>query len=159
MDERSQLRNAWLDIDRIRFRYVLSPKRFTTGVGHPGSLPWWPPAANSPAPMQQSDIKSFLDTMPPTTRKIVSTLRKVIRRTAPDAEESLLWGGMSYHRPKVGGRVKGSVCQIVVKPTFTTFKGRSVVEIASVAGRDKSSKSPPFEHRFGGTSKTCPTLP
>jgi hypothetical protein len=65
--------------------------------------------------MQQSDIKSFLDTMTPTTRKIVSTLRKVIRRTAPDAEESLLWGGMSYHRPKVGGRVKGSVCQIVVK--------------------------------------------
>ena len=27
----------------------------------------------------------------------------------------LLWGGLSYHRPQVGGRVKGAVCQIVAK--------------------------------------------
>ena len=26
-----------------------------------------------------------------------------------------MWGSLSYHRPEVGGRVKGSVCQIVVK--------------------------------------------
>jgi hypothetical protein len=39
----------------------------------------------------------------------------VVRRTAPHAEESLLWGSLSYHRPQVGGRVKGAVCQIVVK--------------------------------------------
>jgi hypothetical protein len=39
----------------------------------------------------------------------------VVRRTVPHAEESLLWGSLSYHRPQVGGRVKGAVCQIVVK--------------------------------------------
>jgi hypothetical protein len=44
----------------------------------------------------------------------VVALREVVRRTAPDAEESLLWGGLSYHRPWVGGRVKGAVCQINV---------------------------------------------
>ena len=30
-------------------------------------------------------------------------------------QESLLWGGLSYHRPQVGGRVKGAVCQIGFK--------------------------------------------
>jgi hypothetical protein len=44
----------------------------------------------------------------------VVALREVVRRTAPDAEESLLWGGLSYHRPWIGGRVKGAVCQISV---------------------------------------------
>jgi hypothetical protein len=39
----------------------------------------------------------------------------VVRRTAPHAEESLLWGSLSYHLPQVGGRVKGAVCQVVVK--------------------------------------------
>jgi hypothetical protein len=39
----------------------------------------------------------------------------VVRRLVPHAEESLLWGGLSYHRPQVGGRVKGAVCQVVVR--------------------------------------------
>ena len=39
----------------------------------------------------------------------------MVRRTVPQARESLLWGGLSYHRPAVGGRVKGAVCQIGVK--------------------------------------------
>ena len=39
----------------------------------------------------------------------------MIRRAVPHAAESLLWGGVSFHRPQVGGRVKGAVCQIVVK--------------------------------------------
>jgi hypothetical protein len=51
----------------------------------------------------------------PETRQLVLGLRNVVRRTVPQAEESLLWGGLSYHRPEVGGRVKGAVCQIVVK--------------------------------------------
>jgi len=65
--------------------------------------------------MKQADLKEFLDALSPATRKLVSVLRKVIRRTAPETEESVLWGGLSYHRPHVGGRVKGAVCQIVVK--------------------------------------------
>jgi hypothetical protein len=42
-------------------------------------------------------------------------LRKVIRQAAPEAAESVVWGALSYHRPAVGGRVKGAVCLIVVK--------------------------------------------
>ena len=65
--------------------------------------------------MKQAELKEFLDTLTPETRRLVSALRDVVRRTSPDAEESLLWGGLSYHRPQVGGRVKGAVCQIGVK--------------------------------------------
>ncbi len=65
--------------------------------------------------MRQADLKAFLDALSSETRQIVSALRNVVRRTVPDAEESLLWGSLSYHRPQVGGRVKGAVCQIVVK--------------------------------------------
>ncbi len=61
------------------------------------------------------ELKGFFDALPPETRQLVSALRAVILRTAPHAEESLLWGGLSYHRPQVGGRVKGAVCQIVVR--------------------------------------------
>jgi hypothetical protein len=51
----------------------------------------------------------------PDARRIVESLRKVIRRAAPGAEESVVWGALSYHRPWIGGRVKGAVCQVVVK--------------------------------------------
>jgi len=65
--------------------------------------------------MNQVDITEFLNSLSPVMKKRVSALRNVIQRTAPDAEESVLWGGLSYHRPQVGGRVKGAVCQIAVK--------------------------------------------
>ena len=62
-----------------------------------------------------TDLKAFLDALRPDTRRLVLALRDVARRTVPHAEESVLWGGLSYHRPQVGGRVKGAVCQIVAK--------------------------------------------
>ena len=65
--------------------------------------------------MSQADLKAFLDALTPETGELVSALRDVVRRTVPHAEESLLWGGLSYHRPQVGGRVKGAVCQIGAK--------------------------------------------
>ena len=62
-----------------------------------------------------TSVQAFFDALPPDTGQLVRALRDVDRRTAPHAEESLLWGGLSYHRPQVGGRVKGAVCLIVVK--------------------------------------------
>jgi hypothetical protein len=70
---------------------------------------------DSEALVTQADLKEFLDALPPATRHLVRALRDVVRRTVPLAEETLLWGGLSYHRPQVGGRVKGAVCQIGVK--------------------------------------------
>ena len=65
--------------------------------------------------MTQANLKPFLDDLAPDTRQLVLALRDVVHRTVPHAEESLLWGSLSYHRPQVGGRVKGAICQIVVK--------------------------------------------
>jgi hypothetical protein len=62
-----------------------------------------------------ADLKEFFDELDPDVREIVLALRDVVRRTVPQAEESLLWGGLSYHRPEVGGRVKGAVCLIGAK--------------------------------------------
>jgi hypothetical protein len=60
-------------------------------------------------------VKAFLDAVAPETRELVLALRNVVCRTVSQAEESVLWDGLSYHRPEVGGRVKGAVCQIGVK--------------------------------------------
>ncbi len=65
--------------------------------------------------MTNDDLKEFLDGLPVEVRELVLALRKVVRRTIPQAEESVLWDGLSYHRPEVGGRVKGAVCQINAK--------------------------------------------
>jgi hypothetical protein len=65
--------------------------------------------------MPQTDVQTFLDALPGEIKQLVSVLRNVIRGTAPHAKESVLWGGLSYHRPEVGGRVKGAICQIVLK--------------------------------------------
>lgn len=65
--------------------------------------------------MRERDLAGLLDGLEPANRKIVLALRKVIAKAIPAAEESVLWGGISYHRPWVGGRVKGAVCQITAK--------------------------------------------
>jgi len=60
-------------------------------------------------------VNTFLNSLPPEIRGLLCDLRAAVRRTIHHAEESLLWGGLSYHRPKVGGRVKGAVCLIGAK--------------------------------------------
>ncbi|MCY3024612.1 MAG: DUF1801 domain-containing protein [Planctomycetota bacterium] len=65
--------------------------------------------------MSEDDLRALLAGLSPDNRQVAVALRRVVRRTVPQAEESLLWGGLSYHRPQVGGRVKGAVCQIVVR--------------------------------------------
>jgi hypothetical protein len=65
--------------------------------------------------VSSDDVRVFLDGLTPDAREIVVALRKAVVRTAPDAEETLLWGGLSYHTPWIGGRVKGALCQITAK--------------------------------------------
>ncbi len=61
------------------------------------------------------NMVTFLASLSPDVRAIVGALRYVIRQTVPDVEETLLWGGISYHSPWIGGRVKGALCQIEAK--------------------------------------------
>lgn len=65
--------------------------------------------------MKPNDIECFLDSLSPDIHELVITLRDIVRDTVPDAEETMLWGGISYHTPWIGGRVKGALCQIGAK--------------------------------------------
>jgi len=60
-------------------------------------------------------VRALIEGLGAEVRGRVLALWRVVREAAPEAEESVLWGGLSYHRPQVGGRVKGAVCQIVAK--------------------------------------------
>jgi hypothetical protein len=64
---------------------------------------------------QNIDWKAFFDNLSPDDQDLVEALREVVRRVVPEAKETLLWGGLSYHRPQVGGRVKGAICLIGAK--------------------------------------------
>ena len=65
--------------------------------------------------MRPADLSAYLGRLTAGNRRVVRALRGVIRAAAPKCEESILWDGVSYHRPWLGGRVKGAVCQIVVR--------------------------------------------
>jgi hypothetical protein len=60
--------------------------------------------------MNQPD--SFLARVSSPQRRLITSLRSLIRKVAPEAKETVLWGSLSYHRPAVGGRVKGALCLI-----------------------------------------------
>jgi hypothetical protein len=61
------------------------------------------------------DWKAFFDSLSPEEQDLVEALRDVVRHAVPQAKETVLWGGLSYHRPEVGGRVKGAICMIEAK--------------------------------------------
>jgi hypothetical protein len=65
--------------------------------------------------VSSDSVRGFLDSLSLESREIVLALREVVRSAAPDAAETLLWGGLSYHTPWIGGRVKGALCQITAK--------------------------------------------
>jgi hypothetical protein len=59
--------------------------------------------------------EAFVAAIPARQRTTVAELRALIRKLVPEAKETVLWGSLSYHRPRVGGRVKGAVCLITPK--------------------------------------------
>jgi hypothetical protein len=61
------------------------------------------------------EVVAFLAGLSSDVKDLVLALRDTILRVSPNVEESIVWGGLSYHRPQIGGRVKGAVCQIGVK--------------------------------------------
>jgi hypothetical protein len=64
---------------------------------------------------EEASVDDFFERLSPEQTAIVLRLREVVLLTVPGVEESVAWGALSYHRPWLGGRVKGAVCQIVVK--------------------------------------------
>ena len=65
--------------------------------------------------MRPDSPEEFVESLEPDERVTVLALRRIIHGLIPGIVESALWGGLSYHRPAIGGRVKGAVCQIVAR--------------------------------------------
>jgi hypothetical protein len=65
--------------------------------------------------VSKAELRGLLRGLSPAVRQAALALRDAVRRAVPQAAETVLWGGLSYHRPEAGGRVKGAVCQIGVK--------------------------------------------
>ena len=80
------------------------------------------------------DVRAHLDSLSAEHREIVLALRDVVRRTVPDAEETVLWGGLSYHTPWIGGCVKGALCQITAKRGEVRLEFIHGVRLADPAG-------------------------
>jgi len=84
--------------------------------------------------VRTDDVRAHLDSLPPEPREIVLVLRDVVCRTVPDAEETVLWGGLSFHTPWIGGRVKGALCQISAKQGEVRLEFIHGVRLADPAG-------------------------
>ena len=65
--------------------------------------------------LRDRDVGAFFARLSPEARRIAMALRDTVLENAPGVAETLLWGALSYHRPAVGGRVKGAVCSIDCK--------------------------------------------
>lgn len=57
-------------------------------------------------------VENFLRFKRPDLVEIALELRDLVFTRRPEAEERILWGGLSYHDPGKGGPVKGAICQI-----------------------------------------------
>ena len=63
-------------------------------------------------PLHQVEI--FLLNTPQHLQEIVLELRNIIVSLAPDATETIRWGGLSYFHAGKGGIVSAGICQIEI---------------------------------------------
>ena len=68
------------------------------------------PGAFLPTPL----LERRLDRCPAHLRDLVFELRNLIAAVSPDVTETVLWDGLAYFNPKMGGPIKGAICQITI---------------------------------------------
>ena len=59
-----------------------------------------------------ANVQAWLAFKPAEQADIAMGLRDLVVSLVPYAAERILWRGLSYHDPRRGGPVKGSLCQI-----------------------------------------------
>jgi hypothetical protein len=67
-------------------------------------------------PLSAADVMAWLAFKPVEHADIAMGLRDLVLSSVPSAAERILWRGLSYHDPRRGGPVKGSLCQIEFHP-------------------------------------------
>ena len=61
------------------------------------------------------EVEAFVAKLEPRTRRIVLALRGLVRSVADTASETRAWDSLSYHDAANGGRIRASICQIIVR--------------------------------------------
>jgi len=61
------------------------------------------------------EVEAFLQHVPAHLQEIVLELRNLIAEAAPDAAETIRWGGLSYFHEGRGGIVSAGICQIGIR--------------------------------------------
>jgi hypothetical protein len=87
------------------------------------------------------EIETFFQHTPPHFQEIVLELRNIIASVAPDANEVVRWGGLSYFHQGGGGIVSAGICQIGIH--------RDHVRLAIIHGAFIADP----QHLFEGTQK------
>ena len=64
---------------------------------------------------QGDAVAKLLENQPDHVCDLVMELRDLVLETSPEASETVLWKGLSYHKAHEGGPIKGAVCQISPK--------------------------------------------
>jgi len=84
--------------------------------------------------VHENSVRVYLQGLDEGTRAVVLALRAAVREIVPDVEETVLWGGLSYHSPWIGGRVKGAVCQITARGGDVRLEFIHGIRLADPAG-------------------------
>ncbi len=87
------------------------------------------------------EIEIFLQHVPAHLQEIVLELRNVIASAAPDAVETIRWGGLSYFHEGRSGIVSAGICQIGIH--------KDHIRLAFIHG----AFLPDPRHLFEGTQK------
>lgn len=64
------------------------------------------------------EVEIFLQRIPADLQDIVLELRNIIVSVAPDAVETVRWGGLSYFHEGRGGIVSAGICQIGIHKDY-----------------------------------------
>jgi hypothetical protein len=88
-------------------------------------------------------VEAWLRNKPREQAEIALALRDLVLTIVPHAQERILRRGLSYHDPRRGGPVKGSLCQIEFYPDqlrLSFIHGAFLNDPARVLGGDRKAK-------------------
>jgi hypothetical protein len=74
-----------------------------------------PGLGDMPERRSTQEIRRYFQFHPPPMIDLLLELRGLVFKVAPHASERILWNGLAYHDHRIGGPVKGAICQLAIE--------------------------------------------